>query len=150
MAEKPRRHQLILDTIQRTRVNSQEQLGTLLGSAGVHVTQATLSRDLREMGVVKGPLGYMLPTDVQTQANGSRELGRALKEFLVKGELGGNLAVLHTGPGRAQLLALEIDRHRPRGVLGTVAGDDTIFVAVRTPHDAARVLKEFKQLAGIR
>jgi transcriptional regulator of arginine metabolism len=152
MIDKPRRHQQILDLVQRGGVTSQEQLSGMLQRIGISVTQATLSRDLRELGVVKGPAGYMLPGDVPMHGslNGNGELGRALKEFLVKGDLGGNLAVLHTGPGRAQLLALEIDRHRPKGVLGTVAGDDTIFVALRTPHEASRLLKEFKHLAGIR
>lgn len=149
MTDKTRRHQHIVDLIQRGGITSQEQLAGMLERTGIRVTQATLSRDLRVLGVVKGPKGYMLSPEVQAQMSSHSELTRALRELMVKGEVGGNLAVLHTGPGRAQVLALEIDRHRPRGVLGTVAGDDTIFVAMRTARDAERVLKEFKDTAGI-
>jgi transcriptional regulator of arginine metabolism len=112
--EKPRRHERVLTLIRKGSVASQEQLAELLRTDGIRVTQATLSRDLRELGVMKGPTGYIVP-----------------------------------GPGRASALALEIDRAGFRSVLGTVAGDDTIFVATRTPRDAARLLSTFKHLAGI-
>jgi transcriptional regulator of arginine metabolism len=69
---------------------------------------------------------------------------------MLKGETGGSIAVLHTGPGRAPLLALEIDRAGLKPVIGTVAGDDTIFVATRSIRDAAKLLGDFKSLAGIR
>src|SRR5438034_484481 len=83
--------------------------------------------DPREMGVVKGPGGYMIPGEVPLQIQNG-ELERAVRTYLVRAEAAGNLAVLHTGPGRAALLALEIDRARLKPVLGTVAGDDTIFI----------------------
>jgi transcriptional regulator of arginine metabolism len=150
MAERSRRHRHILDLIQRGGISSQEQLAGMLQRAGIDVTQATLSRDLRELGVLKGSTGYRLPGDQPPAHNSNGELAQALKELLIKSEHGGNVAVLHTGPGRAPLLALQIDRSRPPGVLGTVAGDDTIFMAMRTPRDAARVIREFEQLTGRR
>jgi transcriptional regulator of arginine metabolism len=150
MADKDRRRTRILALIQAGRITSQEQLATLLRQEGVEATQATLSRDLRELGLMKGPSGYTLPGDQPSSLQASGELERALKTYLVKAEAGGNLAILHTGPGRAQLLALELDRARFRSVLGTVAGDDTIFIATRTPREALRVIREVRAMAGIK
>lgn len=148
MTEKPRRHELILSAIRRGGIASQEQLAAALAREGVGVTQATLSRDLRELGVAKGPGGYAVPGEAAA-ARSDEGLQRALRSHMLKGEIGGNLAVVHTGPGRAPLLALEIDRAGLRPVLGTIAGDDTIFVATRSPREAGRILSQFKQLAGI-
>jgi transcriptional regulator of arginine metabolism len=150
MADKDRRRTRILALIQAGRITSQEQLAALLRHEGVETTQATLSRDLRELGVMKGPSGYTMPGDQLSALQASGELERALKTYLVKAEAGGNLAILHTGPGRAQLLALELDRARFRSVLGTVAGDDTIFIATRTPREALRVIREVRAMAGIK
>jgi transcriptional regulator of arginine metabolism len=150
MTDKPRRHHRIVQLIQAGPVNSQEQLAAMLRQDGFAVTQATLSRDLRELGVMKGPLGYTMPGDAPVIAQVDGELQRALRTYLVKAESGGNLAVLHTGPGRAPLLALELDRARLKSVLGTVAGDDTIFIAARSSREAGRVLKQLRQMAGLR
>jgi transcriptional regulator of arginine metabolism len=144
MAEKPRRQQRILELVQSRPIASQEQLAAALRQEGIEATQATLSRDLRELGLVKGPAGYMMPREP------GPALPRAVRTYLVRAESAGNLAVLHTGPGRAPLLALEIDRARLRPVLGTVAGDDTIFIAARTSREAGRVLRELRQMAGMK
>lgn len=149
MNEKARRHDRILAAVRRGGVASQEQLARILAGDGVSVTQATLSRDLRELGVAKGPRGYSIPGEAPAPARNSADLQRALKSLLMDGGTGGNLTVLHTGPGRAPLLALEIDRAGLKPVLGTIAGDDTIFVATRSPREAGRLLNQFKQLAGI-
>jgi transcriptional regulator of arginine metabolism len=150
MTDKPRRHHRIVQFIQAGPVNSQEQLAAMLREEGFAVTQATLSRDLRELGVMKGPLGYTMPGEVPALPQIDGELQRALKTYLVKAESGGNLAVLHTGPGRAPLLALELDRARLKSVLGTVAGDDCIFIATRSSREAGRVLKQLRQMAGMK
>jgi transcriptional regulator of arginine metabolism len=150
MLDKPRRQQRLLLLIQSGPVHSQQQLALMLRSEGFSVTQATLSRDLRELGVMKGPAGYTMPEALPAPSNGGGELGRALKNYLVRAESGGNLAVLHTGPGRASLLALELDRARLKPVLGTIAGDDTIFIATRSSREAGRVLKQIKALAGLK
>lgn len=149
MSDKHRRQRRILELVQARPVTSQEQLAASLRQDGIATTQATLSRDLREIGVVKGPAGYMIPGDA-TPAPPSGELIRATKAYLIRGEATGNIAVVHTGPGRATLLALEIDRARMKPVVGTVAGDDTVFIATRTPRDAVRVLRDLKQMAGLR
>jgi transcriptional regulator of arginine metabolism len=147
MTDKPRRQRLIHDLVAQGGVANQDALAVLLKKRGLDVTQATLSRDLHELGIVKGPGGYALP------GNGSapepRGLERALRDFLLRADTGGNLAILHTGPGRAPLLALEIDRASMKPILGTVAGDDTVFVATRSPREAGKLLSHFKQLAGL-
>lgn len=146
---KVQRHDRIAAILKRGGISSQETLAEALADEGLAVTQATLSRDLRELGVAKGPAGYTLPGAPPAPASQSGDLERALKSFLLRGQTGGNLAVLHTGPGRAPLLALEIDRAGLKPVLGTVAGDDTIFIATRSPREAGRVLSQFKAIAGI-
>ena len=148
VTDKARRHTRIVSHLRKGSVPSQERLVELLRGVGIEVTQATLSRDLHELGVVKGPTGYMLPGQAQAnQVNG--DLERAVRSMLLAGEVGGNLAVLHTGPGQASALALEIDRASPQGVLGTIAGDDTIFVAARSGREATRLLQQFQSMAGI-
>jgi len=151
MTSKPRRQRLILDLIQQGRVPNQERLADLLRQRNLPVTQATLSRDLHELGVVKGSDGYALPdrTNGDPAPRTAPNLERALKDFLLRADIGGNLAVLHTGPGRAPLLALEIDRAGIKPILGTVAGDDTVFVATRSPREANKLLTRFRHLAGI-
>jgi len=150
VSEKDRRHQLIRAAVRKGGIASQEQLAEVLLASGVEATQATLSRDLRELGVMKGPGGYVLPGAAPDSPAAEGDLQRALRTLMLKGETGGSITVLHTGPGRAPLLALEIDRARLRPVIGTVAGDDTIFVATRSIRDAAKLLGDFKSLAGIR
>lgn len=135
-----RRQQLISDLLSREMVPSQERLRVLLAERGIEATQATLSRDLREMGVVKGPAGYVLLGQayevVQPAADPARDgsviaesLDRVMGEYVVSAVRAGNLVVLKTPPGHAQIVAVELDRRTPHGIAGTVAGDDTIFVA---------------------
>jgi len=146
--DKGRRQSRIASVLRKGGVTSQEKLVALLKAEGIEATQATLSRDLKELGVVKGPGGYMLPGQPAPAVHNG-DLERAMRAMLVGGQAGGSLAVLHTGPGRASALALEIDRAGLKPVLGTVAGDDTIFVAARSPREAVRVLGQFKSMAGI-
>ena len=150
MPGKSRRQQRILEIVQSRPLSSQEQLAAALRQDGIVATQATLSRDLRELGVMKGPGGYTVPGEPVQPPMPNGELERAVRSYLVRAECTGNLAVLHTGPGRAALLALEIDRARLKPVLGTVAGDDTIFIAARSPREAGRVLRDLRQMAGMK
>jgi len=149
MSDKSRRQDRIVAAVRRGGLQSQEQLAGILAGEGMSVTQATVSRDLRELGVAKGPRGYSLPGETPASPRHNGDLQRALKNLMMSGETAGNLAVVHTGPGRAPLLALEIDRAGLKPVLGTIAGDDTIFIAARSPREAGRVLNQFKQLAGM-
>ncbi|MBL9030630.1 MAG: arginine repressor [Phycisphaerae bacterium] len=150
MTTRSHRHERIRREIVAGGVASQEDLARRLRAAGIRATQATLSRDLRTLGAVKGPRGYALPGEESApEPARSGALAEALRSFLVSAEAGGNLAVLRTGPGRAQALALEIDRASLAGVVGTVAGDDTVFVASRTAREAERLCRRFRSLGGI-
>jgi transcriptional regulator of arginine metabolism len=136
--------------IATNQVWSQQELSALLRRReGITVTQATLSRDLTELGVVKGPNGYMLPGAVAATAGGDREaaLATALRQHLVSAARGGTTVVLRTPSGHANSLAVEIDRAGLTGVLGTIAGDDTIFIAARDADAAAALARHLERLA---
>ena len=132
----------IVDLITRTAIRSQSELASMLAADGIEVTQATLSRDLEELGAVKlrGPEGgapvYALPEDghpMRASGSGTSRLARLLGELLVSVDASGNLAVLRTPPGAAQYLASAMDRAALHDVVGTIAGDDTILVVAREP-----------------
>lgn len=148
MAGRARRQARLLDLLRAGPVESQDRLQALLASDGIQATQATISRDLRELGVLKGADGYVLP-DEGHERTGSAALARALESFLVSAKAAGVLVVLRTGPGHAQVIALELDRHPPAGVLGTIAGDDTIFVAIESQSRAIELADEMRALAGL-
>ena len=147
------RHQRIEALIGDVPIRSQQELQSLLAGEGIHVTQATLSRDLRELDVLKSADGYRLPGDAgpaNGTANGSARdgrLGRLLRRELLGADAGGSLVVLRTAPGHADALAIEIDRSRAPGILGTIAGDDTVFVAARSEKQARTVLKRLRAMA---
>lgn len=154
MTERAARQQRIAVVLRRERIASQRALARRLRAEGIRATQGTLSRDLRELGVLKGPGGYLLPGDGQgerTRAGASgpvpgASLERRVREYLVSAERCGALVVLRTGPGHAQPLALEIDRAALPGVLGTIAGDDTVFVAAASDRRAASLAARLRAL----
>ena len=115
----------ILKLVRGKRINTQEELAQELKSQGIAATQVTLSRDIRELGLAKTADGYreILPDPI------GRELHTVLEEFLLDVRLAQNLLVLKTSPGNANALAVALDQEDWPEVAGTVAGDDTIFVA---------------------
>lgn len=132
----------ILEILEKTRVSSQVQLSELLLDEGFDITQATLSRDLDELGAKKvrpddGRAYYTIGPVEQAlaeQLTGPREkLRRMLDELVVSIDSSGHIAVLRTPPGAAQYLASFIDRVGLEEVVGCIAGDDTIFVLARAP-----------------
>ena len=136
-------------------VHSQSELAAALATEGVETTQATLSRDLEELGAVKlrgadgGAGAYVVPEDgspVRGVSGGTERLSRLLGELLVSGDASGNLAVLRTPPGAAHYLALAIDRAALPYVVGTIAGDDTILVVARDPMTGAELAAQFDKL----
>jgi transcriptional regulator of arginine metabolism len=146
---KPARHQRIADLLGRQAVHSQPELAQLLARDGVEVTQATLSRDLDELGAVKVRSGsglvYALPAEggdrtpraaVRQEVLDAR-LARLTGELLVTAEASANLVVLRTPPGAAQFLASALDHAALPEVLGTIAGDDTVLVITRAPKGGA-------------
>jgi transcriptional regulator of arginine metabolism len=141
-------------------VRSQDELADRLAILGVRVTQATLSRDLEELGAVRlrGPAGslvYALPPDhpaLQAPTAASAGLTRVAAELLLSAEASGNLVILRTPPGAAQLLASAIDRSALPAVLGTVGGDDTVLVVTRDPlggNDLASALLRLAERRGV-
>jgi transcriptional regulator of arginine metabolism len=136
-------------------VHSQTELAALLAREGIEVTQATLSRDLEELGAVKlrgadgGGGVYVVPEDgspVRGVTGGTERVARLLGELLVSTDASANLAVLRTPPGAAQYLASAIDRAALPEVVGTVAGDDTILVIAREPMTGAQVAVMFENI----
>ena len=138
-----RRHEAILDAVRSAPVRSQAELRGLLRRRGIAVAQPTLSRDLRVLGLAKTPLGYVAPESAVTRFAPAplREarLLRALATFALSVQPAGSLVVVRTPPAGAHPLARALDEAAPPEVVGTIAGDDTVFVA--TPGErAARAL----------
>lgn len=142
MSGKPARHHRIRELISGGRIDSQDRLQAALRHDGIEVTQATLSRDLRELGVLKGSQGYVLAPTAEPGPAGHDGLRRALDTFAVSIRHGGTLVIIRTGPGQAGPIALELDRAALDGVLGTVAGDDTVFIAMGTIPEAGKLARE--------
>jgi len=132
---KASRHARIVAVIREESVHSQTELAELLAEAGIQVTQATLSRDLEELGAVKVSGAYLIPEDGNRPLRQSEQaparLVRLLRELLTGADASGNLVVLRTPPGAAQFLASALDRSGLPDVVGTIAGDDTILVVAR-------------------
>ena len=149
---KAQRQSAILDVVEQEEVRSQEQLRLRLSSRGFDVTQATLSRDIKELGLLKRSSdGAYQPAGAearQSPASALDALGRALSEYLLNIEPVQQLIVLKTGAGQAQLLGLAIDKSRLPEVAGTLAGDDTILIIARDPKSALAVAKQLKDLAN--
>jgi len=144
---KSRRQALILELVQSEAITSQEQLRARLRAHGVQATQATLSRDIRELRLVKRAAdgAYRLagaPEEDTQDALAAFE--RAVEDYLVRAEAVDQLIVLRTDPGQAQPLALAIDRARLPEVVGTIGGDDTILVICRSAAQAEGIIQRLR------
>ena len=159
-ATKAARHRRIVELLSRARVHSQTELARLLGDDGVPVTQATLSRDLDELGAVRirdsdGSLVYAVPAEggdrrprvAPEPAANSVRLARVAEELLVSAEASANLVILRTPPGAAQFLASVVDQANLPDLLGTIAGDDTVLLVTRDPTGGPAVADHFLSLA---
>jgi transcriptional regulator of arginine metabolism len=128
-------------------VANQDELRRHLGHQGMRVTQATLSRDLRELRLVKTTEGYRpLATAAAEEAIPQNTLARALKEFLLDIRPAQNMLVLKTPPGGAQPLAAAVDAERWKEIVGTLAGDDTVLLITPTRGARAAVQKRVEEL----
>lgn len=143
MPAKQERRQLILRLIRSRSVRTQDELAAQLAEQGIAASQVTLSRDLRVLGVVKTANGYEeasrigAPPGAATDAD--ENLNRVLADFLKSVALAGNLVVLKTDPGGAGAVALALDEAAWPEIVGTLAGDDTIFAATRNRESAERI-----------
>ena len=127
---------------------TQEELRRKLARRGIQVTQATVSRDIEELGLVKTRSGYRLPEAIGPAAPVQPTLQVILKEFLREVGLASNLVVLKTHPGNAQPVAAVLDSQEWPEVVGTVAGDDTVFVATPSAREAAQTRKKIQAIAA--
>jgi len=147
---KAQRQSAISDVVEHEAVRSQEQLRQRLAARGFVVTQATLSRDIKELGLLKRSAdGAYQPSSIEDTPPPTAlgTLGKALTEYLITMEPVQQLIVLRTGAGQAQLLGLAIDRARMSEVVGTLAGDDTILIIARDAKNALAVVKKLKDLS---
>ncbi len=138
-------------------ISSQEELGAILADEGISVTQATLSRDLLAIGAHKSVAGdgravYEVDEAAASdtsipQSSADSTLIRVIAELLVRAEAAGTIAVVHTPPGAAQFLAGHLDRHPDLGIIGCVAGDDTIIIAMRSETEAQQLCTSLLRMA---
>ena len=145
---KPYRQSIIKELVERESITSQEQLRARLRERGIDATQATLSRDIRELQLIKRTTdgAYRLAGAAAAVSNGQAEtiLADAVATLLRHQEVvGGYMIVLRTEPGQAQGLAVSIDRAQVPEIAGTIAGDDTILVICRSAEGAQRVTQRF-------
>jgi transcriptional regulator of arginine metabolism len=123
------RHSAIRDLLAKTSVTSQEELRRKLAAKGYHVTQATLSRDMHELKLSKGPNGYVLPNNgVEDEEDSQPAIREVLQNFGLEVRQAANLIVVITRTGGAQPVAATIDYEEWPEVIGTIAGDDTVLV----------------------
>jgi len=144
--DKHQRQTALLEIVRSSEITTQEELVEHLNAAGISCTQASVSRDLRELGLVKVGGHYAAPqaaTAVPDLDVFASKIGSFLMPATVVGD---HLVVVRTLPGTAHSVALYIDGVGWRGVAGTVAGDDTLFVAVADPETAQRVVTELERI----
>lgn len=145
-SDKRARQQAILRVIGRERVATQTQLAAALRRAGFDATQATISRDILELGLVKardtdGAKHHYASPRPEDGSIGPERLRRFCQDYAVDGAVAATLVVLRSSPGTAPALAAAIDACALDGVVGTLAGDDTVFVATSNGNGSRRVLR---------
>ena len=153
LAKTQRQHR-IARLLEQEPVSSQGQLVDLLAADGIVATQATVSRDLEELGAVKVRMGggesvYAVPELPKDRIAPEDHLKRVLGDWVVEVAHSANLIVVRTPPGCAHVVASALDRAGMRGILGTVAGDDTILVVTSERVGGAKVARELSGLAGL-
>lgn len=143
------RQMKILELIQNYEIETQEELADYLKNSGIDVTQATVSRDIRELRLVKvlsNSGKYKYAAMGQNQEGTTDRLIRIFKNSIISIDVAGQILVMKTLPGAAQVSASAIDALSVDGVIGTIAGDDTIFVAINSNEKLKEILDTFKKL----
>jgi transcriptional regulator of arginine metabolism len=148
---KERRQRAIAELIRSDSLSSQEELAERLGALGFSVTQATISRDLEQIGAVKvrraGQLSYALPDQVRPPS--AIALESIVRQWASGIDVAMNLVVIKTPPGSAHLIGVALDQSDIPTVVGTICGDDTVFIACRTIEDAVQLASGFKSASGV-
>jgi len=145
------RLQAIAALIRARPIASQEELADGLAAQGFTVTQATISRDLEQLGAVKvrrdSRLTYALPQQLAPASDGP-EMRTVIRDWVRSVDVAGNLVILRTPPGSAHLVGVALDRADLPQVVGTICGDDTIFVAIRDAAQAPAFAEELRSLGA--
>ncbi len=155
MSTKAQRQQALIRIIENAEVSSQTQLQKLLAKEGIKATQVTVSRDLEEVGAIKvrsssGDTVYAIATFEPARRATSDQLRRVMSEWVAEVSHSGQMVVLRTPPGCAHVVASALDRAAPNGLLGTVAGDDTIICVATEGVGGKKLANELRSLAGLR
>jgi transcriptional regulator of arginine metabolism len=151
---KTQRQYRIARLLEQHPITSQGQLVDLLAGEGVEATQATISRDLEELGALKvrvpgGDLVYAVPELPSEQVAPDSHLARLLGDWVVEVAHSLNLVVLRTPPGSAHVVGSALDRAGVAGIVGTVAGDDTVLVVASEEAGGAKVAEHLAAMAGL-
>ena len=151
---KPQRHHRIARLLEEQVISSQSQLVELLAADRVVATQATVSRDLEELGAVKvripgGAMAYAIPEHAKDRVAPEDHLRRLMGEFVVEVNHSANLVVLRTPPGSAHVVASAIDRAGMAEVIGTIAGDDTVMMVCAERVGGKKMADRLAELAGL-
>ena len=146
---KTNRQSKIIEIIQKNEVESQDELSALLEKDGFRVTQATVSRDIRELKLTKIPTAggrqkYAVITDAPE--NLSKKYERVLREGFLSMDMAQNILVIKTVSGMASAVCAAIDAMKMREIVGSIAGDDTIMCAIRTVDDTYAVMKKIRRI----
>ncbi len=155
MSTKAQRQQALIRIIESAEVSSQTQLQKLLAKEGIKATQVTVSRDLEEVGAIKvrsssGETVYAIATFEPARRATSDQLRRVMSEWVAEVSHSGPMVVLRTPPGCAHVVASALDRAAPNGLLGTVAGDDTIICVATESVGGKKLAVELRLLAGLK
>ncbi|HEX8363784.1 MAG TPA: arginine repressor [Allosphingosinicella sp.] len=146
-----RRQKAIAELIRGEPLSSQEEVTARLAAFGFAVTQATVSRDLEQLGAIKvkrgGTLSYALPDQLGESDWAAARLRRIFADWVQSVEAAGNLIVLRTPPGSAHLVGLALDQAKLPEVAGTICGDDTLFVALRDGVVSGMIENRFRKLS---
>lgn len=145
-----RRHKALADLLRAEALGSQEEVTARLRAGGFDVTQATVSRDLVQLGAVKvkrgGGVAYALPDQIGASDWAAARLQRIFAEWVQSVESAGNLLVLKTPPGSAHLVGLALDQAQLEEVAGVISGDDTLFLALRDGVNPSVIAERFRNL----
>ena len=149
---KARRQSKILELIQEHDIETQEELSACLNGAGIQATQATISRDIRELKLTKvvGADGRQkYAQSAQRDPDMAEKYARVLREGFVSMDFAGNLLVIHTVSGMAPAVGAAVDAMKIPGIIGSIAGDDTLMCVVRTGEDAESIMRGLRRLVEL-
>ena len=146
---KDRRQKAMADLIREHVLSNQEEVAAHLSALGFEVTQATVSRDIDQIGALKvrrnGRIGYALPDQLATAGPPSR-LASVLRDWVRSIDVAATIVVLKTPPGSAHLVGVALDEGSPEEMVGNICGDDTVFAACRSAPEAAALASRLREL----